>query len=99
MIKKDTFLGDLLNALTLQSVYRKPKAEMDENFYGGDKTIHDTGHVDVVLDENGNVSAVWFRCALLPFKQSDRRVRVSDVSQAVNENASRIKGIVFEGED
>ena len=85
MIKK------LLNKLHLLRT-----VEEEENFYGGDKTIHDTGHVDVVLDEAGNVSAVWFRCRLLPFKQSDRRVSVSEVSGFVNENTTRIKGIVFE---
>lgn len=69
---------------------------VEERFYGGDGTIHETGHVDVVLDENGDVSAVWFRCALLPFKQADRRVTVSEVSGFVNENAPRIKGVVFE---
>lgn len=99
MIKKDSWLGDFLNALTLQSVYRKPKAVEDENFYGGDKTIHDTGHVDVVLDEDGNVSAVWFRCALLPFKQSERRVPVSEVSQYVNDSIRPLKGIVFEEDE
>lgn len=62
-------------------------------FYGGDGTIHDTGHVDVVLDENGNVAQVWFRCALIPFKQSDRRVPLSE--RYDNALTSPLEGIVF----
>lgn len=42
--------------------------------YGGDATIHRTGHVDVEVDRHGNVCAVWFRCVTLPFNQ----VRISD---------------------
>lgn len=80
----------------LKSKLKPVETHTDERFYGGDGTIHATGHVDVVLDEAGNVSAVWFRCALLPFKQADRRVAVSEVSGFVNDNAPRIKGIVFE---
>ncbi len=41
----------------------KPKG-----FYGGDRTIHQTGHVDVELHK-GKVVAVWFRCSMLPFQQ------------------------------
>mgnify|MGYP001579770811 CR=1 FL=1 len=37
--------------------------------YGHDRTIHRTGYVDVETDEKGQVVAVWFRCATLPFKQ------------------------------
>lgn len=40
-------------------------------FYGANKTIHRTGHVDVEVDENGQVVAVWFRCQALAFKQSN----------------------------
>lgn len=71
----------------------KPVEHTEERFYGGDGTIHDTGHVDVVLDENGDVAQVWFRCALVPFKQSDRRVPVSE--HIDNALTSPIEGIVF----
>lgn len=39
--------------------------------YGHDKTIHQTNHLDVEVDENGQVVAVWFRCIMLPFKQAE----------------------------
>jgi hypothetical protein len=38
--------------------------------YGFGQTIHGTGHVDVEIDRNGDVVAVWFRCMPLPFEQS-----------------------------
>ena len=38
--------------------------------YGHDKTIHGTKHVNVELDKNGKVVAVWFRCRCLPFDQT-----------------------------
>jgi hypothetical protein len=68
-----------------------------ERFYGGNGTIHDTGYVDVVLDENGNVAQVWFRCAVIPFKQSNRRVPVSE--RFDNALTSPIEGIVFKDEN
>lgn len=37
--------------------------------YGHGKTIHQTQELDIEVDENGKVVAVWFRCIALPFKQ------------------------------
>lgn len=37
--------------------------------YGDEGTIHRTGEVNVELDRSGQVVAVWFRCAMLPFTQ------------------------------
>lgn len=37
-------------------------------------TIHDTGTLDIQVDENGEVVAVWFRCLQLPFKVSETPV-------------------------
>lgn len=34
--------------------------------YGGAQTIHNTGTVDIVI-EDGQVTEVWFRCHMLPF--------------------------------
>ena len=50
--------------------------------YGGNDTIHQTGHVDVEQDSEGNVVAVWFRCLPLPFK-------------AVTSNDGRCQGMRF----
>ena len=36
-------------------------------YYGSDMTIHQTESVNVELDGDGNVVAVWFRCQPLPF--------------------------------
>src|SRR5689334_12129614 len=38
--------------------------------YGGAQTIHNTGTIDVVM-ENGVVTEVWFRCMQLAFSVSD----------------------------
>ena len=40
--------------------------------YGHDGTIHQTTHLDVEVDSEGTVTAVWFRCMMLPFKVSSR---------------------------
>jgi len=37
--------------------------------YGGSETFHDTQHLDVEVDSEGKVVAVWFRCMLLPFEE------------------------------
>lgn len=73
----------------------KPKTVEDENFYGGDKTIHSTGTVDVQLNKDGDVVAVWFRCRMLPFTQSNKYT-ADGVPQ---QGHGSIKGIVFEGEE
>lgn len=91
----DSFKGDLINALLLRPPYRKPKkVEDDKNFYGGDKTIHQTGHVDVQLNKHGQVVAVWFRCQMLPFKESREYTRDSEPQHV----EGSIKGVVFEDE-
>lgn len=38
--------------------------------YGHDKTIHQTGEVDIEVDKAGKVVSVWFRCLILPFTQT-----------------------------
>jgi hypothetical protein len=43
-------------------------------------TIHDTGTIDIQVDENGEVVAVWFRCLQLPFKVSETPVPGKDYS-------------------
>jgi len=51
--------------------------------YGDNKTWHQTGYIDVETDEKGNVVSVWFRCLLLPFKQTivggDRIIEMNEV--------------------
>jgi hypothetical protein len=74
----------------------KPVVEDDKNFYGGNKTIHGTGTVDVQLNEDGDVVAVWFRCRMLPFTQSKREYGFGYGPQ---QGHGSIKGIVFEGEE
>lgn len=38
--------------------------------YGGAQTIHNTGTIDIVM-EDGMVTEVWFRCRQLPFQVAD----------------------------
>lgn len=45
-------------------------------WYGDGGTYHNTSQLDVEVDSEGNVVAVWFRCQPLAFKQAnadDRR--------------------------
>lgn len=63
-------------------------------FYGDGNTIHSTGHLDVET-RNGEVVAVWFRCALLPFEQHDvssERQREMDISYMQGKIPSLYRG-------
>lgn len=79
----------------LNKLAAKPKTVEDENFYGGDKTWHNTGTVDVQLNKDGDVVAVWFRCRMLPFTQSSRYT----ADELPKQGPGSIKGIVFEGDE
>ena len=75
-----------------------PKGVMGQGrYYGSGGTIHQTGEVNVELFE-GRVVSVWFRCATLPFTQTEvaeRRV-LDMVSGYAEYPPARIEGIVFE---
>lgn len=92
------FWQELAEALVIRPPRREPvkpkTVEDDPNFYGGDKTWHDTGVVDVQLNKEGQVVAVWFRCRMLPFTESRKYTRDSVPQQG----EGSIKGIVFENE-
>lgn len=92
-------MGGLIYGLGFRPVWREPKPVVEEKvpgFYGGNGTIHSTGHVDVVTDKNGKVLQVWFRCAELPFKQSVADDwRVGQMAEYAVE-PRKIKGVVFE---
>lgn len=42
---------------------------MNVMIYGHNKTIHHSKEINVEVDKNGKVVAVWFRCLALPFTQ------------------------------
>jgi hypothetical protein len=42
----------------------------DTRYYGDGTTIHSSGYLDIEVFE-GKVVAVWFRCQLLPFEQTE----------------------------
>lgn len=71
---------------------RRGRDSVDETFYGGDGTWHQTGHVDVQLNKKGEVVAVWFRCRMLPFRES----REFTADGVPTQGEGSIKGIVFE---
>lgn len=50
--------------------WAKQKLAGPARFYGDGGTIHHTGHLDVET-RNGEVVSVWFRCQMLPFKQTE----------------------------
>ena len=58
----------------------QPKPDdLPRHTYGGNKTIHHTGTIDIQVDEDtGEVLAVWFRCLNLPFKVSSLPRREGD---------------------
>lgn len=74
---------------------RRGRDKVDDNFYGGDGTWHQTGHVDVQLNKKGEVVAVWFRCRMLPFRES----REYTADEIPTQGEGIIKGIVFEGDE
>lgn len=43
----------------------------ETRFYGRNGTIHGTEQLDVEIDAQGLVVAVWFRCQPLPFRQAN----------------------------
>ena len=51
--------------------------------YGHNRTIHNTRHLDVQLDKEGNVAAVWYRCLMLPFCVSEFPVDNADSLRAM----------------
>ena len=55
-----------------ESIVVLPPAFSPRHVYGGKGTVNRTSTIDVVLDDKGNVSQVWFRCLELPFTV-DRR--------------------------
>lgn len=71
--------------------------------YGGDKTWHSGGSLDVEVNDWGEVVAVWFRCHPLPFKQAD--VEIDRASEMIDMYSSSdwanmpIHSIVFEEEE
>ena len=47
------------------------KMSFETRTYGHDGTVHRNESLDVEVDENGVVVAVWFRCQPLPFIQAN----------------------------
>ena len=47
---------------------RRSRAAEPDRYYGDGGTIHSTSHIDVEVDSNGDVVALWYRCMQLPFK-------------------------------
>lgn len=56
----------------------EPKDPTGLRYYGSDMTIHQNSGLDVEVDKDGKVVAVWFRCQPLPFKQSNADDRRAD---------------------
>ena len=48
----------------------KRKVTEPNRFYGDGTTIHSTGYLDVETHV-GTVVAVWYRCQMLPFQQTE----------------------------
>ena len=59
--------------------------------YGGAQTIHNTGTVDIVV-ENGKVTEVWFRCQMLAFRVSEPKGRVAYEGEGARLVAVEVEG-------
>jgi hypothetical protein len=69
----------------------KQRAAAPGFFYGDGGTIHGTTHLDVEVDADGVVVAVWYRCRQLPFVQvlvGDKR---AEEMRAVREEGAHPK--------
>ena len=67
-------------------------------FYGDGGTIHSSNVLDIEVGPDGNVVAVWFRCAALPFRvaNSDKdRVREMRAMYQQEGPISNILGLVL----
>ena len=68
-------------------------------YYGGNGTIHGTTELDVET-RDGKVVSVWFRCCLLPFRQTEvDKSRADEMTQAYKQEGvvPRMDGVtVFE---
>lgn len=71
-------------------------SNVEGRFYGGTGTVHRTGEVNVELFE-GKVVAVWYRCAMLPFTQTEvEEHRELSLRMGWDESEiPKIEGIVF----
>jgi len=68
--------------------------------YGHDRTIHQTGEVNVEIGPDGKVVAVWFRCAMLPFTQHlADQARADDMQAAYARPLPAIQAIDFKDEE
>lgn len=64
--------------------------------YGHDRTIHRTGELNVETYK-GSVVAVWFRCRMLPFDQTDVDAeRAMSMAKSSDDLDHNIVGIEFE---
>lgn len=65
----------------------------ETRFYGGNGTIHDCDHLDVEV-RDGTVVAVWFRCAMLPFKQANvDKQRAAEMGRYPSKDLPAIVGL------
>jgi hypothetical protein len=71
---------------------------MKKRVYGGDNTIHKTGHLDVEVNYKGEIIAVWFRCQHLPFKVTydTTRKRTWDMAVLYAGIKPKINAVVLE---
>lgn len=71
---------------------------MPERFYGGSDTYHDSDFIDVETDDDGRVTAVWFRCQPLPFRQDNwGRGRSAEMREMYRTtNIPRVIGVTLE---
>ncbi len=75
---------------------RVPK---DGSYYGSGGTIHQTTELDVEMHK-GEVVAIWFRCATIPFHVVEVDASRAEVmTQATAQQEAGLIGVMFEAYD
>lgn len=75
----------------------KQKAAAPGRYYGNGGTIHRTSYLDVETYK-GQVVSVWFRCQMLPFRQTEvDKPRAEEMTRAAEFTPSLTGVEVFDG--
>lgn len=77
------------------------RTEAEGRRYGDGNTIHRSPDLDVEVNPEGRVVAVWFRCQMLPFEQTDvDYTRATEMTNAYTDYHPRLTSVyVVDGDD
>lgn len=77
--------------------YASPLERTNMREYGHSSTIRTNNYLDIEVDIDGKVVAVWFRCQPLPFKQvSAENARAEDMEQMYRDYNCQLLAVTVE---